>query len=83
MLLDYDRIDNFVEKQQRLGNDVRWDGWTMVFFRPSSRAVYSPSGRYYQERWGFEERIAPGEDGKWSVPNKFVKFTRRTRNRRN
>lgn len=70
--LKYRNVDAFVERQQEAGNDVRWDGWDMIFFKPHRKAHRSKNGRYRNGRWGFEERVAPNRYGKWKVKEEYV-----------
>lgn len=68
--LTIDKVDAFVAKLQRKGVDVRWDGWTMVFHRPTKAAHRTnPESRYSRrtEEWGFETKVSPDEQGKWLV----------------
>lgn len=82
--LDYKTAHRFVREQRRLGNNVRWDGWDMVFWKPTRHGFNTPSktngvvntiGSYNKEmeRWGVETRIAIDTNGMWRVPNKNVK----------
>lgn len=70
--LKYRNVDSFVERQQAAGNDVRWDGWDMVFFKPHRKAHRSKNGRYRNGLWGFEERVSPNRYGKWKVKEEYV-----------
>lgn len=66
--------DRFVTRQQRLGNDVRWDGWTMVFFRPDPRGVYSvEDGAFRDGAYGFENRVPVADDGTWEIDYRNVR----------
>lgn len=75
LALGYDKIDKFVSKEQSAGNDLRWDGWDLVFFYPRLGAVYSRAGKYHNGQWGFETRVSPDNKGKWRLPNKGVRTT--------
>lgn len=79
--LTYDQADNFVTRQRGLGSNVHWDGWTLVYFTPVERARFSNKGVFYNDKWGFEHRIEVDSLGIWSVPVKYVRSARRTRNR--
>jgi len=61
------RVDGFVAKLQRKGINVKWDGWTMVFFKEDRRALRSAKGRRQGDLWGFETRIRPNNKGLWLV----------------
>lgn len=73
LVLGVKKADKFVKQQQELGNDVRWDGWTMVFFRPSPAAKYAvdengrANGVWRNGSFGFESRVEVNEKGHWEV----------------
>jgi len=73
------KSEKFVRQQQTLGNDLRWDGWDMVFFRPDERGVYSKDGAYRNGQWGFENRVTVNENGIWEIDYRNVRRTRRAR----
>lgn len=70
--LKYRNADEFVTRQQEAGNDVRWDGWTMVFFSPHRKARRSPRGHFRNGEYGFEYRVSPNQYGKWKVKEEYV-----------
>jgi hypothetical protein len=72
--------EKFVARQQKLGNDVRWDGWDIVFFRPAPQGVYSKDGAFRGGQWGFENRFAVTREGTWEVDYKNVRRSKRARN---
>jgi len=71
--------EKFVRRQQRLGNDVRWDNYDMVFFREAPQGVYSKNGAFRNGEWGFENR-SPVTGAGWEVDYRNVKRGRRSRN---
>lgn len=73
------KVENFVKQQKALDNDVRWDGWDMVFFRPSPKAIFSKDGAFRNGVWGFDNRVSPNEQGVWEVDFRNVKRSKRTR----
>jgi hypothetical protein len=75
VVLDYNNVDKFVTGQVEAGNDIRWEGWDLVFFRKSkNQAGWSKrDGAFRDDNWGFQTRIAVGADGKWRVPNRNVR----------
>lgn len=77
VVLDYNSVEQFVTTQSKLGNDVRWEGWDLVFFRKSkNQSGWSKrDGAYRNDNWGFQSRIAVGTDGKWRVPSRNVKHS--------
>lgn len=77
LTLGIKKVDNFVRQQQELGNDVRWDGWTMVFFRPSERGVFSKHGAIRNGVYGFDNRVSPNEKGVWEIDFRNVKRAKR------
>lgn len=72
--------ERFVRRQQRLGNDVRWDNYDMVFFREAPQGVYSKSGAFRNGKWGFENRVPVSEKGTWEVDYRNVRRSKRPRN---
>lgn len=75
VVLDIDSVDAFVAEQKARGNDVRWDGWDLVFFRKNrdNRGFTSKYGAYRHNNWGFETRVEVNSYGKWKVPARSVK----------
>lgn len=72
--------DRFVERQQRLGNDVRWDGWTMVFFKEDPRGMRDPhNGAVRAGVYGFDNKVSVTKDGTWEVDYRNVRRAKRTR----
>lgn len=71
--------EKFVTRQKSLGNDVRWDGWDIVFHRPAEKALYSKDGAFRGGQWGFENRAPLGDSGTWEVDYRNVKRAKRNR----
>lgn len=71
--------EKFVTRQQRLGNDVRWEGWDIVFHRPAEQGIYSRDGAFRNGEWGFENRVVVNEKGTWEVDYRNVRRAKRTR----
>jgi hypothetical protein len=74
--LDYDAAHTFVDTSAKSGNDVRWDGWDMVFFTPTHYGFSNPKGAYRNGRWGMEYRVSADDNGIWKVNHKSVKSPR-------
>lgn len=76
--LDYKAAHRFVREQRKIGNAVRWEGWDMVFWKPTRHGFTSTNGTFDKKsgRWGVESRIPVNSDGVWMVPKKNVKTTR-------
>ena len=73
--------DRFVERQQRLGNDVRWDGWEMVFFKADPRGKRDvKNGAVRGGVYGFNNRVSVTDDGTWEVDYRSVRRAKRSRN---
>lgn len=64
---NYDTVEAFVKRQQRLKNDVRWDNYTLVFFNSDDAAHRRVNGVFRKGRYGYETRIDPNEQGLWNV----------------
>ena len=73
LTLGLKKADKFVKAQQELGNDVRWEGWTMIFFRPEPKGVYSKDGAFRNGTWGFDNRVEVNEKGLWEIDFRNVK----------
>jgi hypothetical protein len=73
------KAEQFVSKQQALGNDVRWDGWDIVFFREAPQAVYSKDGVFRNGTYGFDNRAIVSEKGVWEIDYRNVRRAKRTR----
>lgn len=81
LLKTLDEAERFVANQKRLGADIRWDNYDIVFFRPSDKGVYSKNGAYRGGVWGFENRSTVAANGTWEVdPRNVAKRSTRTRN---
>ena len=83
-ILNYSDAHKFVREQRHLGNKVRWEGWDMIFHKPTHYGYKDVNGAFYQGRWGIEHRIPVNSQGEWEVPNKHVfkqKSVRTTRSR--
>lgn len=56
-----------VNNQCKRGIDVYWDGWDIVYFNADPRAEYSSKGVYRNGKFGYENRLSPDRQGKWST----------------
>jgi hypothetical protein len=73
--LGYKKAHKFVTEQQKLGNNVEWRGWDMVFFTPKPSALYSvddqgrPNGVWNRSAgcYGFETIVSPDDKGLWRI----------------
>lgn len=75
IVLDHSAAHKFVREQRRAGNDVRWEGWTMIFWKPTHYGYSSVNGAFRNRRWGVESRISVDDNGLWKVPARNVKPT--------
>lgn len=77
VVLNVGNVEKFVTEQKALGNDVKWDGWDIVFFKRSfqNRGWNQPDGAFDRKtrNWGFQTRVKVNERGEWKVPNRNVK----------
>lgn len=73
-----DDVEVFVKRQQALGNDVRWENYDLVFYRPDPRGVYSKDGAFRHGAFGFENRVPVSDDGTWEVDYRNVRRAKRT-----
>lgn len=65
--IDYDQAHNIVDSN----NNLFWDGWTIVEWKPYKDAVYKKNGLFRNGKWGVSKTFTPGENG-WKVPAKYV-----------
>ncbi len=81
VVLNFDSVDGFVREQRKQGSDVRWDGWDLVFWKPSHYGFSNKNGAFRRGvngkrgRWGVETRVTVNGDGLWKVPSKNVKHS--------
>lgn len=80
--LDIKAAHRVVREQRAAGNDVRWDGWDMVFFRPAEHAIHSKQGAFRNGVWGFDNRVTVNTDGIWSIDERNIRRVRRARSGR-
>lgn len=73
LTLDYSAAHKFVREQRRIGNDVRWEGFDMVFWKPTHYGFTNTKGAFRNGRWGMETRIPVTNDGTWTVSGKNIK----------
>lgn len=69
--------EKFVERQKGLGNNIRWDGWDIVFHRPDPRGIFSNDGAFSRGEWGFENRSPLTSSGTWEVDIRNVRRANR------
>lgn len=75
------KIEAFVNTQQELGNDIKWNGWTLEFFRPSDQAIYNAKdGVFRSGQWGYLNQVEVNEQGLWSIDYRNIKRDKRGRN---
>ncbi len=78
---DIKQAHRMVNQQRSAGNDVRWDNYDIVFFRPAEVAMYSPDGAFRDGKWGYENRFAVNEQGIWEVDARNIRRVRSARTR--
>lgn len=76
---DIKQAHKMVNQQRAVGNDVEWQGWDIVFYRPAPHAIYSPNGAFRNGQWAFENRVEVNSEGLWAVDGRNLKHTRRAR----
>lgn len=61
--------EHFVSRQKRLGNDVEWEGYDIVFYRPDERAMTSKHGvwRRQTSEWAYKNVSPVNDDGTWDI----------------
>lgn len=71
--------EKFVNKQRNLGNDVRWENYDIVFFRPAEQGIYSKDGAFRNGVWGFENRSPINDNGAWEIDWRNVRRSKPAR----
>lgn len=75
VVVSYEESEDFMKSQRRMRNDVRWEGWDMIFFRPSPFAISRTDGAFRRGRWGVETRVSPSATtGAYEIPLKNVRY---------
>lgn len=65
--VDYDAAHNIVDSN----NNLFWDGWTIVDWKPMKDGFYKKNGMFRYGKWGVAKKYFPGTNG-WKVPTKYV-----------
>jgi hypothetical protein len=75
------KIEAFVKSQQELGNNVRWNNYTLEFFRPAEQAIYNArDGVFRDGQWGYLNKVEVNSKGLWEIDFRNVKRIRRSGN---
>lgn len=84
-MLEYDwsAAHRMVRQQRAAGNDVEWQGWDIVFYRPADNAMYSPDGVWREGEYAFANRVVVDEHGIWKVDRRNIKRPKRSGRSRN
>jgi len=77
VVVNVDGVEQFVTEQTRKGNDVSWDGWTLLFFKANPNGFNDKNGAYRNGRWGVQARVDVDTDGLWKIPVKYVSTRRK------
>jgi len=68
------KVHQFVEQQIALGNNVRWNGWTIEFFRPAEAAIYNAAAGIYRDgQWGYLNTVSVNDKGLWEIDFRNIK----------
>lgn len=83
-MLEFDikSAHRMVNQQKAAGNDVRWEGWDIVFHRPADAARNSPQGAFRNGGWGFDNRVVVNSEGKWLIDARNIRRVRYSRSGR-
>lgn len=71
-VFDYNAAHALVENS----NNFFWDGWKLVFWKKDDSAIYNKKGLRHNGAWGIAETFNVSDDGRWRIPDKYVKHTR-------
>lgn len=77
VVVDYNSVETFVDEQTQKGNDVSWDGWTLVFFKQNPNGFNDRNGAFKDGKWGVKARVDVDRDGLWKIPVKYVSTRRK------
>lgn len=77
VVVDYNSIDTFVDEQTQRGNDVTWDGYTLVFFKSNPNGFNDKNGAFKNGKWGVQARVDVDSDGLWRIPVKYISTRRK------
>lgn len=80
--LDIKAVHRLYREQKALGNDVEWDGWDLIFYRPADHAMLSTDGVWRNGQYAFANRVAVNSEGIWSIDPRNIKRSRRVRGAR-
>lgn len=78
---DLKSAEKMVRRQRAAGNDVEWNGWELVFYRPADNARQSVHGVWRNNQWAFANRVQVNDEGIYKVDGRNLKRTRGPRNR--
>jgi len=80
-MLEYDwsAAHRMVRQQRAAGNDVEWQGWDIVFYRPAENARTSKDGAWRNGEYAFANRVTVDESGLWKIDRRNIKRPKRTR----
>jgi hypothetical protein len=70
IVMDYTEAHKFVDTTKV---DVRWEGYSMVFFKPTHHGYTNPKGEYRNGKWGMRLVVPLSDDGTWKVPAKSLR----------
>lgn len=65
--LGYEEVHDYVNKMQKNGKNIRWNGWNIELFYPNPRGYFSKQGVFRDGRWGFLKTYSPNSSGEWSI----------------
>jgi len=80
--LDIKAAHRLVREQRAAGNDVEWDGWDIVFYRPAEHAMHSTDGAWRKGRYAFANRVGVNSEGIWVIDPRNIRRVRRARSGR-
>lgn len=72
------QAEKLVATEKRLGTDVRWDNYDVVFFREAENGMYSKQGAFRNGKWGFENRFKLNDDGVWDIDIRNLRSRKRS-----
>jgi hypothetical protein len=70
--LDYEEVHDIVDRNKFLA----WDGYTVTTWRRDPRGYSDKRGQFRNGEWGFLFSYPCGPDGKWNIPESYVRHAR-------
>lgn len=71
VIRDLDVMESIVSNR----NDLEWDGWDVIHYRPKAASFMNPRGAFRNGEWNLATRYPITEKG-WIVPGRLFNVDR-------